>query len=246
MRYLFSAPGQRDLLARIGRKPLLGFDLDGTLAMIRDDPDEVRLSLTTRTLLRTAASRFPLVVISGRARADVLKRLDGITVREVYGNHGIEPRYDSEELRSWVAEWGEIMSRRLSTWSGVWVENKTFSVTVHYRQSPEPASALAAAEFAASTLSGARIVPGKFCLNLLPARFGHKGSALLEAQSRFGCESSIYVGDDETDEDVFSNCDPSSVLGVRIGNKTSSRASYYLRDQTEIDLVLSFIGRTRS
>lgn len=243
MRYLFSAPGQRVLRDRLGRKPLIGFDLDGTLALICDDPDAVRLAPKTRALLSVAARRFPLVVISGRARADVLKRLEGISVREVYGNHGIEPLHDSEELRNSVLEWGETMSRRLSTWDGVWVENKTYSVTIHYRQSPEPKAALDAAVFAAASLPGTRLIPGKCCLNILPARFGHKGSALLSAQRRFGCESAIYVGDDDTDEDVFSTCDPATVLGVRVGNKPSSRASYYLREQGEIDMVLSLLGK---
>lgn len=68
-----------------------------------------------------------------------------------------------------------------------------------------------------------------------------KGTALREAQQRMGCDSAIYFGADESDEDVFSSCDPDHVLGVRIGNCASSRASYYLRKQSEIEFVLRFL-----
>lgn len=71
-----------------------------------------------------------------------------------------------------------------------------------------------------------------------------KGPALRDAQRRLGCDSAIYFGDDDTDEDVFSSCDPDRVLGVRIGNCSSSRASYYLRRQSELGFVLRFLWNT--
>lgn len=243
MKYLLTIRGQEELREHARKHPLLGFDLDGTLAPIVPDPEDVALPPGILLLLRNLARRFPLVVLSGRARRDVFQRLAGVPVREVYGNHGIEPTHASESLRAQISGWSATLRSRLAQWEGVWVEDKQYSLTVHYRHAPRPLRARAAATLAASVLDSARLLPGKSCLNILPLGLAHKGRALREAQHRFGCESAIYFGDDETDEDVFSTCDPQAVLGVRVGRRPASRAAYYLRRQSEMELVLALLQR---
>lgn len=243
MRYLLTIRGRKELHELSARHPLLGFDLDGTLAPIVPDPGDVELPTGILLLLRHLARRFPLVVLSGRARSDVFKRLAGVPVREVYGNHGIEPTHASELLRDRISGWAETLRSRLSQWEGVWVEDKKYSLTVHYRHARWPVRARDAATLAASVFEDARLLQGKSCLNILPLGIAHKGRALTEAQHRFGCESAIYFGDDETDEDVFSNCDPKAVLGIRIGRRPTSRAAYYLRRQSEMELALELLRK---
>jgi len=51
------------------------------------------------------------------------------------------------------------------------------------------------------------------------------------------------VGDDETDEDVFSLSD-TRILTVRIGEKKFSAARFFLKRQTEIAEVLRYIVET--
>lgn len=241
MRYLLTVRGRHQLRERVGRDPLLAFDLDGTLAPISPDPAEAALSPVTHGLLKALAQRCPVVIVSGRARKDVFSRLAGVPVREVYGNHGIEPTHASSVLRDQVARWTEVLRSRLSAWRGVRVEDKLYSLTIHYRQEPRPERARAAAELAASSLASARLLPGKFCLNVLPVGIANKGNALLDAQRRLGCDSAIYIGGDETDEDVFSTCDPEQVLGISVGRRTMSSAAYYLRQQSEVELVLQLL-----
>lgn len=53
-------------------------------------------------------------------------------------------------------------------------------------------------------------------------------------------DSAIYVGDDLTDEDVFSLSSP-QILGVRVGKFQKSAAGYYIKTQTEINRLLSHI-----
>ena len=243
MRYLLSVRGRQYLHEQLRHQPLLAFDLDGTLAPLADDPEAVALPQQIRSLLGAVARSFPVVIVSGRSRRDVWTRLQGIPLREVYGNHGIEPTHVSEVLRELVAGWAERMARRLSTWEGVWIEDKQYSLTVHFRSSPAPALAQAAAEEAAADLGPVRMLPGKQCLSILPGGTAHKGQALLEAQRRFGAPRAIYIGDDETDEDVFTNCDRNQVLGVRVGRNPGSRAAYFLRSQEEIESVFECIAR---
>jgi trehalose 6-phosphate phosphatase len=244
MKYLLTVRGRQQLRERAGRHPLIGFDLDGTLAPLVADPEAAALPPATHSALCEIARRFPVIIVSGRARKDVFQRIEGVPVREVYGNHGIEPTHASSSLREQIAGWSDVLRSRLSEWEGVRVEDKRYSLTVHYRHAPSPARARAEAELVASTLSNARLLPGKLCLNILPAGLAHKGRARLDAQRRLGCDSAIYFGDDETDEDVFSTCDAEVVLGVRIGKRPSSRASYYLRRQNEIEFVLQLLQQS--
>jgi len=50
----------------------------------------------------------------------------------------------------------------------------------------------------------------------------------------------LYVGDDETDEDVFALRD-ARILSVRVGKKNGSAARYFLKRQAEITEVLRLL-----
>jgi trehalose 6-phosphate phosphatase len=90
-----------------------------------------------------------------------------------------------------------------------------------------------------------RLVGGKHVLNVLPADAPHKGLALERERARLGCDTAIYLGDDETDEDVFALRQPGRLLAVRVGRRTSSAAAYYVRTQRDVDRVLRILLRCR-
>ena len=237
----------RDILARASRgileqfassRLLLAFDYDGTLAPIVSDPDRATMRASTRTLLGRLARRYPCVVISGRARADVQGRLRGVPALEVVGNHGIEPWLTSRRSRLAVQRWQPALERCIARLPGVLVENKHYSVAVHYRQSPEKKKVRAAVERVAAALGDVRLIRGKQVVNLLPNGAPYKGVALERARIRFGCDTAIYVGDDDTDEDVFALDEPGRVLTVRIGRRRDSLASHFLKSQADIDRFL--------
>ena len=75
-------------------------------------------------------------------------------------------------------------------------------------------------------------------VNVLPEGAPHKGLALENLRRRAGCDTAIYVGDDQTDEDVFGYPQPWPLLGIRVGRSRTTSASYYIRGQEEIDLLL--------
>jgi trehalose 6-phosphate phosphatase len=244
----------RDLLAKSSREVLeqfawsnvlLAFDYDGTLAPIVTDPNAARMRARTRRLLGVASSLYPITVISGRAKADALKRLEGVGLRGVVGNHGIEPSDRIVRAIEDVNQWSPILEARLAEHKGVKVENKTYSVAVHYRLSREKRRARAAIMDAARTLGELRIVGGKQVVNLLPSGAPHKGIALERERDLHVCDTAIYVGDDETDEDVFLLDQPGRLLTVRVGSKRSSAASYFVRDQVAIDRMLEVLVELR-
>ncbi len=237
-RYVLSQAG-RQLLARYARLPLLvGFDFDGTLAPIVRERGAARLRPATRRLLRRLAEVYPVVVISGRARADVRRRLDGVEVSAVIGNHGLEPGQATAELRETVRSWRAALARELRGRRGVRIEDKAFTLAIHYRQAPDPRAARAAILGAARALPQARLIGGKRVVNVVPDGAPLKGPALEAARVGGGCEAALYVGDDETDEDVFALELPERLLGVRVGWARDSAAAHFLRSQREVDELM--------
>jgi trehalose 6-phosphate phosphatase len=245
MRYIL-ARANRHLLEEFAcSRMLLALDFDGTLAPIDPVPDRAAMRPATRRILRIVAARHPCVVISGRARADLLPRLRGSGVAEVIGNHGVESWNTAPRVRGSVRRWREQLERRLAGLRGVVIEDKGLSLAVHYRHSRERRKARARIEAAAGALRGARLVGGKLVLNLIPAGAAGKGAALVRARARFACDTAVYVGDDATDEDVFSLDEPGRLLAIRVGRRRESAAGYYVRTQREVDGVLRTLASCR-
>jgi trehalose 6-phosphate phosphatase len=217
---------------------LLAFDFDGTLAPIVSDPSAARLRPATRRLLASVAARYPSVVISGRARHDLAKRVGGIPVFHLSGNHGLEPWGQTAGYARRVHVWVRRLREWLAPYAGVVVEDKTYSVTIHYRNAAHTLRTIAAIDAAVRRLRGARSLGGKDAISLVPVGAPTKGAALERARRLLACDTAVYVGDDQTDEDAFSAARPDRLLGIRIGALRGSRARYYLRRQTEIDSLL--------
>ena len=243
--YLFSRPN-RDLLEMFAwSNVLLAFDYDGTLAPLVDAPARATMRASTRRLLARASRLYPSVVITGRARADVLGRLRHIEVCRVVGNHGAEPAPNGDVMRRRVQRWLPVLKTRLSRLQGVVIEDKGFSVAVHYRHARERSSTRRAVLSAARSLKDARLVGGKLVVNIVVPDAPHKGLALERERAHFACDTVIYVGDDETDEDVFQIDRPGQLLSVRVGRKRTSAAPYFIRNQAEIDRVLGTLVAAR-
>ena len=127
---------------------LVALDYDGTLAPIVSTPRKARMRPCTRQLLAAVAKRYPCVVISGRMRDDVTARVSSIPVWHVAGNHGLEPWGEQEAYAAKVRRWVRQLRLGLDGMVGVAIEDKTYSLTVHYRTAKrkEPARrAIAAA-----------------------------------------------------------------------------------------------------
>jgi trehalose 6-phosphate phosphatase len=178
-----------------------------------------------------------VALLSGRARADVRRRLEGVSVKAVVGEHGADdgtrPRARVPDLRSWHRQ----LARALQGCRGVVLEVKPSSLAVHYRGASDRSRVRHALRTGTALLRGARLVAGKEVLNVLPEAAPDKGTVFARLRAGFGCTHAIYVGDDRTDEDVFA-CGGPRLLGVRVGRRSDSKASYYLARQVEIDAFL--------
>jgi trehalose 6-phosphate phosphatase len=219
---------------------LCAFDFDGTLAPIVERPNQAGMRVRTRKLLSGLAELYPCIIVSGRARSDVLGKLRGVGVAGVIGNHGAEVEGTQRHPHGRrVAKWNAALKRELSLFPGVWVEDKGLSLAVHYRQSTEKAEVRRRILAVARNLEHVRVFGGKQVVNLVPDRAPQKGDALASERDRLGCSDVLYVGDDENDEHAFAI--GGNLVSVRIGNSPRSHADYYLRTQAEMDQLLKLM-----
>jgi trehalose 6-phosphate phosphatase len=249
--YLFNAAGLAALYDFIDRQTLYAFDLDGTLAPIAADPGEIRVPEDIQKALAELNNRSPMAIITGRSRSDAQQYL-GVVPQYLIGNHGAEglPGWErnEEDFRLLVGDWERQLQELIPDGkiAGIVVENKGMSVSVHYRSTIDRSAARSYVIDAIRHLvPQPRVVGGKYVENLLPQKAPDKGTALVQLMSLAGCAKGFFVGDDQTDEDVFRMDRENlftNLFTVRVGNGTCSRAHYFLQEQSEILLLLRHIN----
>ncbi|MEX5215521.1 MAG: trehalose-phosphatase [Nitrospiraceae bacterium] len=241
---LFSERGLAQLEALSRTRALYAFDFDGTLAEIVRERDHAKLRSEVRQALHDLGRLAPTAVISGRALEDLRSRIDG-TVPYLIGNHGLEGTPDETTVRdqarivsrSWREQLGASLAQLHD--EGITLEDKTYSLTLHFRGTRNSALARRKAKEALSRLTPApRIIQGKGVVNAVPAGSPDKGAAIRSLMHHLNTTTALYVGDDETDEDVFALPDASMVT-VRIGKKRDSCAQFYLADQEQVARLLA-------
>lgn len=247
MKHLLSE-GSIELLAQFAwSRVLLAFDYDGTLAPIVANRDAAAMRVRTRTLLHQVCQLYPTVVISGRSQQDVAGRLEGLPLRHIIGNHGLEPSEHIADFENQVARMLPALQAALAGWGGVEIEDKRYSLAVHYRRSRQKREARKAVFDAVADLkTPVKLVPGKLVINVVPDGAPHKGDALVRLRKQEGADTAVFVGDDVTDEDVFEMDQPGRLLSIRVGRSQSSAAGYFLRDQSEVDRLLARLASLRA
>jgi len=225
---------------------LLAFDYDGTLAPIVSRPDRARIPARTRRLLAEVAQRYPCVVISGRRLKDITARLNRIPVWYVFGNFGHEPQPPNHRVPERVRDWVVQLTETLPSHRGVVIEEKEYSVTIHYRKARDKRRAVEAINAAVATLGDARALASPQAVSVVPHGGPDKGVALQHARRLFACDTAIYVGDDETDEDAFVSDTPARLLSIRVGSSRTTAARYQLRRQSDIDSLLATLIAMRT
>ena len=241
---LLSAEGRDALRAVAGRSVLYAFDFDGTLAKISPDRGGVKLSPSTHEWLRELAARAPCAVVSGRALSDLTPRVNG-AVPYLIGNHGVESpltpaaaRHRAERTcRDWMTQLDGALAGPL-TEAGVEVEDKRYTLTLHDRGPDAPVTEARVRGLLLTRLAPVpRLIAGKASVNVLPPGSTTKGEASRALTRHLQREGLFFIGDDETDEDVF-GLEDGLLMGVRVGRQPHSRAGYYLTHQNEIEDVL--------
>jgi trehalose 6-phosphate phosphatase len=242
-----------DLLSRLGERRLALFlDYDGTLTPIVSRPELAVLPDATREVLRRLSSRATVAVVSGRALADA-KGLVGLEELVYAGNHGFEirgpdgtalSREIGAEFVGDVARARDALAGALAAVPGAWVEDKTHSLSVHYRQVAQDRAGdvEAAVDRALAGLPRLRKHYGKKVIEIRPRISWDKGRAVLWLLEALGLQGKgvlpVYLGDDVTDEDAFRAL-AGRGMGVLVSETPRpSAAALRLRDPAEVRAFL--------
>lgn len=223
---------------------LFAFDFDGTLAPIVADPDKAYAAGTTEALLQELTRYASVAIVSGRSLRDLKDRIR-FAPKYLVGNHGLEGVGAGEALRRAKAECRKWKRNLLRSGipEGAILEDKRFTLTLHYRNCRDPQKAGKSLARAISRLTPApRVIPGKWVFNLMPTKRHHKGIAVVHLRKKAGAKHVLYVGDDHTDEDVFRMKDR-SIISVRVGRRQGSKARYFIEKQSDIDRLLRSLLR---
>jgi trehalose 6-phosphate phosphatase len=242
MKPLLAEEGLGVLHQFVERSPLCLFDFDGTLAPLGADPAKVRLPPTIQVRLQVLQSRTALGIVTGRSLKDMQRRL-AFRPDYLIGNHGLEGVpgvLDADQALARIcADWKVWLQSKITAIDpAIWLEDKDYSLSLHYLHArhPEEAAAQLAALFR-QLHPQPRVIAGKAIFNLLPADSGDKGLAVLQLLRHAHNEAAIYVGDDVTDEDVF-RLDEPRLLSVRVGQTSDSAAHWYIPDHQAIERLL--------
>lgn len=237
---------------------LLFLDFDGTLTPIVAHPDLAHLPHEMRATLRKLAQRedVRLAIISGRSLADVRARI-GIAGLIYAGNHGMEiSGPDLEFVEPQAASAREELQRlaeklrvRLQHLTGVVVENKGLTASVHFRQTPA-AQHEALQQIMQAELGGEnrrfKLTTGKMVYEIRPRVNWHKGFAARRISASVARVGSLIMclGDDLTDEDMFLAL-PEAV-SIKVGAAEKSAADYFLADTRAVRAFLEWLARAQT
>ena len=167
-----------------------------------------------------------VAILTGR---DSLKARDmlGIDGAVYVGNHGLEWWQDGKlEIREEAKEYAPAIRgllerlRREPDVSGLVMEDKGVSASIHYRLSPEPHRARSAILDVLGRIpeaQGLSITEGKMVVEIRPHVRVDKGTSLRQLVMEYGLKSVLYLGDDVTDVDAFKALHALTSEGLCVG-----------------------------
>jgi trehalose 6-phosphate phosphatase len=192
-------------------------DFDGTLSSIVDEPDNARPLDGVPELLARLGDRYAIVaVLSGRP-VSFLQRLlpQSIVLSGLYGlevaHQGV--RTDHPAGGAWREVIDDVSAAaRVAGPTGIRVESKGLSLTLHYRGHPELAGPVLEFAHRQAERSGLLVRPARMSVELHPPIAADKGTALRELAE--GLDAVCFLGDDVGDLPAFRALDELASEGV--------------------------------
>jgi trehalose 6-phosphate phosphatase len=215
-------------------------DADGTLLEIVSRPELVRVPQDLPALIaRRAEERdSAIALISGRPLSQ-LDQLFHPWHGAAAGLHGIERRRADGTLDCIRDSASDAALSRIrpklaalaGDGGGLVLEDKGNTIALHYRAIPDREAEIRA--FAEALLPEAgpalRLIAGKMIVEFQPAAI-HKGLAIAAflAEPPFVGRRPVFVGDDTTDEDGFTEIRRRDGIAIRVGALGVTAANYRL------------------
>ena len=211
-------------------------DVDGTLLDIAPTPLEVVVPPELIVALERLSKRTDgaLAFVSGRSLAELDLFFQPLKLPAIAG-HGAELRIADGSVRrastfldpALMAELAAIAEDK----PGVLVEDKKWSIALHYRQAPHLGHEIrdeVAAVCARFPSTAIEILPGKSVVEVKQPSF-NKGTAVRELMQTapFAGRRPIFIGDDVTDEAAFDVMPEFNGVGFSVGREVQGIAGMF-------------------
>lgn len=265
-------------------------DIDGTLAEFTLNPKDSIIPPSTLRLLQTIQHHgVKIAAVTGRSLAEAKQMLSPLRL-PIAATHGLEIAFDEDNLGNLQnSNIGDDSSNQPSNvavdlielaairqaiyqsclpYDDFIIENKPYSVALHYRQNPALADiAQNIVSTVANNYDHWLLKQGKYVWEIAP-KGADKGRAiltLLQNMQSLDALCPIFIGDDITDESGFmavqgdnhlkdintAKKSPIKGMGIKVENNcaTPTAAHYYVNDIDEVTALLaSFLAfcQTRS
>ncbi len=239
-----------------GRRLLL-LDYDGTLVPLAGKPELARPDSEIYDLLSALAKnpKNTVVVISGRDSNTLDDWLGGTGVKMV-AEHGTWMRETDEQEwqltnKELSAEWKENIYPVLEMFSirtpGSFIEEKSYALVWHYRKAEPELGSLRSKELADAmhdmvSGTGLQVLRGSKVVEIKPAGVNKGRAALRWLEKYDDWDFILAMGDDWTDEDIFSVL-PDWAWSVKVGFGPYTRARFLLDSTSKARKLLQLLER---
>lgn len=227
---------------------LIVTDYDGTLIPFSDKPERARPDKELLDLLKELNEdrKTELVIISGRDKRTLERWFGGLGVGLV-AEHGVWIKEQGREwemiepLRNdWKEEIRPVLESYVDTTPGSFTEEKDFSLVWHYRRTDPELGSVRAREIRDILLNltanlDLQVLEGSKVIEVKNAGI-NKGHAALRWISRDEWDFILAIGDDWTDEDIFSVL-PEGAYSIKVG-LGPSKAKFNLSSVGEVRSML--------
>ena len=244
----------------------LFLDIDGTLADFTLNPKDSVIPASTLTLLQKIQTHgVKIAAVTGRSLAEARQMLSPLTL-PIAATHGLEIEFDDDSISNdenivsidtiELATIRQAIIQSCIPFDDFIVENKPYSVALHFRQAPDLGDmAYTIMTETSKSHPNWTLKSGKYVWEVVPKGVS-KGSAiltLLEKIQRPNPLCPIFIGDDITDEAGFvavqgenqiiaSQPQPLKGMGIKVGSE-ATHANYYVCNTHEVTILLnSFLG----
>jgi trehalose 6-phosphate phosphatase len=242
-------------VAALGDAPLALFlDVDGTLLDLAARPEDVVTPAGLVATLARAERKLEgaLALISGRAIDDIDRLFAPLRLR-VSGVHGAEIRLDPGASITPTSAATDLpqsllaaLRRAVEPFSGVFVENKRFSFTVHYRLAPSAERPLRdiVRQLVDSLPIAVDVMDAHYAIEIKSPCFDKGGAiAVFLSTPTFGGRTPIFVGDDTTDESGFALVNARGGLAYAVGRPRPGAVNAFSEPRAVREWLVEFADR---
>lgn len=240
-----------------GADVALFLDVDGTLLDLAATPDAVSVPADLIATLARVESKLAgaLALVSGRTIGDLDRLFDPLRLR-ASGVHGAQMRSQPDQPAQSVPDAVQLppsletsVRSAIRHFPGLLVENKGFSLTVHYRGNPQAAQWLRETleELILATPSwGLELLNAHYAFELKPPSFNKgKSIALFLREAPFHGRRPMFIGDDTTDEAGFAEVAARGGCAYSIGECRPGAIGFFESPRMVREWLAAFAPRER-